>query len=165
MHCRNLAREYGVAVAGLRLSTTRSTFEREVRRGRAKEHVCRSRYLEELRNDGRRIVSPLHRPKITHQWISRWRTFYSIVPGTITCSYEVSYAKKLRRLGVTWRNATRLLVFHEALFGPDKLTLISLDEKPYRFNACGGDKVWATRGQKAVKCKELRTISLNAGPG
>ena len=103
--------------------------------------------------------------KITAKWISRWRNFHSIVPRAITCSYKVSYAKKMVRLGVLWRNATRLLVFHEALFGPDKLTFVSMDEKPYRFNACGGDKVWATRGQKAVKCKELRAMLLSRWTG
>ena len=32
----------------------------------------------------------------------------------------------------------------------------TIDEKPYRSNACGGDKVFAARGQKLVKCKELK---------
>ena len=98
-------------------------------------------------------------------WICRWRHFFSIVPKAITCSYKVSYAKKMVRLGVLWRNATRLLVFHELLFGPDKLTFVSMDEKPYRFNACGGDKVWAHRGQKAVKCKEVRGLLLKRWTG
>ena len=52
-------------------------------------------------------------------------------------------------------------MLHAFLFGPDKLTFLSLDEKPNRFNACGGDKVWAIRGQKAVKCKELRAMLLD----
>ena len=40
-----------------------------------------------------------------------------------------------------------------------------MDEKPYRFNACGGDKVWAKRGQKSVKCKELRSALLERWTG
>ena len=87
------------------------------------------------------------------------------MPKSITCSYKVSYAKKMQRLGVLWRNTTRLLVFHELLFGPDKLRFVSMDEKPYRFNACGGDQVWATRGQKSVKCKELRAMLLSRWTG
>ena len=35
-------------------------------------------------------------------------------------------------------------------------TFESMDEKPYHFNACGGDKVFAARGQTSVKCKELK---------
>ena len=74
-------------------------------------------------------------------------------------------SEELLRLGVLWRNATRLLVFHALLSGADKLTFVSLDEKPYRFNACGGDKVWAIRGQKSVKCKELRGMLLERWTG
>ena len=122
------------------------------------------RHAEETRAEGREPLA-FRVPVISFTWISRWRRFYSIVPRCITCSYKVSYAKKLRRLGVLWRNATRLLVFHELLFGPDKLTFVSMDEKPYRFNACGGDKVWGLRGQKSVKCKELRAMLLNRWTG
>ena len=32
----------------------------------------------------------------------------------------------------------------------------TFDEKPFRSKACGGDKVSAARGQKLVKCKELK---------
>ena len=87
-------------------------------------------------------------PTINQMWICRWRYDNSLVPRQITCTYKVSYLKKKRRLGVLWRNTTRLLVFHELLFGPDKLTFVSMDEKPYRFNACGGDDVWAVRGKR-----------------
>ena len=85
-------------------------------------------------------------PIINYMWLCRWRKSRLLVPRQLTCTYKVSYANKLRRLGVLWRNATRLLVFHAALFGPGHLTFMSMDEKPYRFNACGGDKVWAFRG-------------------
>ena len=91
-------------------------------------------------------------PKITHMWISRWRKYHSIVPRAITCSYKVSYWKRKMRMGVLWRNVCRLLVFHELLFGPNKLTFVSLGEKPNRFNACGGDTVLAIRGSLSVKC-------------
>ena len=71
-------------------------------------------------------------------WIHRWRKMSSLTPKCITCSYTVSFIKKLIRLGVTWRNAARLMVFHELLFGAGLLTSMSIDEKPYRFNAAGG---------------------------
>ena len=32
----------------------------------------------------------------------------------------------------------------------------TFDEKPFRSNTCGGDKVFAARGQKMVKCKESK---------
>jgi len=83
---------------------------------------------------------------VSTKWVSRWRYFFSLVPKCITCSYKVSYWKKLTRLGVLWRNTTRLLVFHELLFGPDKLTFVSMDEKPYRFNACGETKFGQSGG-------------------
>ena len=77
------------------------------------------------------VVDPARVPKITRMWIARWRHFFNIVPRAITCTYKVSYQSKLNRQGVLWRNATRLLVFHEFLFGPGKLTFVSMDEKPY----------------------------------
>jgi len=102
---------------------------------------------------------------ITAVWIHRWRKSNSLTPKCITCSYTVSFVKKLNRLGVTWRNATRLLAFHELLFGPGQLTFMSIDEKPYRFNAAGGDKVWSRRGQRSVKCKEKRVALLERWTG
>ena len=115
--------------------------------------------------DGHNPVPAFKVPKITRMWISRWRRQWNLVPRQITCCYKVSYAKKLRRLGVLWRNAARLLAFHAALFGPGKLTFLSLDEKPYRFNANGGHKVWAFRGQRNVKCKEKRKDYLERWTG
>ena len=112
-----------------------------------------------------RYPPKLDPPTINHVWICRWRRFHSIVPRQVTCQYKVSYIKKLKRLGVLWRNATRCLVFHELLFGAGKLTFLSMDEKPYRFNACGGDKVWAHRGQASVKAKELRAMLLERWTG
>ena len=102
---------------------------------------------------------------ITRVWVCRWRKSNSLTPKCITCSYTVSFVKKLNRLGVTWRNATRLLVWHELLFGPGHLTFMSIDEKPYRFNAAGGDKVWSRRGQRSVKCKEKRVALLERWTG
>ena len=37
---------------------------------------------------------------------------------------------KMVRIGVAWRNASMLIVFHELSYEPDKLTFISVDEKP-----------------------------------
>ena len=125
--------------------------------------VDATQHLKAEREKGR-LTTNLKPPKVTHMWVSRWRKFHSIVPTQVTCSYKVSYRKKLLRLCVLWRNATRLLVFHALLFGADKITFLSMDEKPYRFNACGGDKVWGIRGQKSVKCKELRGCCSNVGP-
>ena len=71
---------------------------------------------------------------ITRVWICRWRHMFSLTPKSITCTYSVSFIKKLLRMGVTWRNDARLKVCHEILFGVGRLTFISVDEKPYRFN-------------------------------
>ena len=49
---------------------------------------------------------------------------------TVNAKYKVSYEKLVTRLGVTWRNAVRLVVLHEVLFGPGRLTFASIDEKP-----------------------------------
>ena len=104
-------------------------------------------------------------PIINRVWLSRWRKRYNLVPRMITCCYKVSYARKLLRLGVLWRNAARLLAFHELLYGKDKLTFVSVDEKPFRFNATTGDRVWALRGAKHVKCKEKRKDFLERWTG
>ena len=40
-----------------------------------------------------------------------------------------------------------------------------MDEKPYRFNAAGGSKVWAIRGSRSVKCKEKRVVLLERWAG
>ena len=106
------------------------------------------------------VVNPRRIPRITRMWIARWRHFYGLVPRCITCTYKVSYYKKLQRQGLLWRNAVRLLVFHALLFGPGLLTFLSMDEKPYRFNCSGDDRVWARRGQKYVKAKEKRAQLL-----
>ena len=98
-------------------------------------------------------------------WICRWRKFWNLTLHAITCSYTVSFTKKLMRLGVSWRNSTRLLVFHELLFGAGRLTFLSIDEKPYRFNAAGGDKVWARRGQRSVRVLEKRVALLERWTG
>ena len=58
-----------------------------------------------------------------------------------------------------------MLVFHELLFGAGRLTFLSMDEKPYRFNAAGGDKVWARRGQRSVRCMEKRVALLERWTG
>ena len=42
---------------------------------------------------------------------------------------------------------------------------MSLDEKPFRFNATGRKKLLAVRGQKLVKCKELRAMLLERWTG
>ena len=43
-------------------------------------------------------------------------------PQTVNAQYKVSYEKFARRLRVAWRNATHLVVLHEELFGPGRLT-------------------------------------------
>ena len=40
-----------------------------------------------------------------------------------------------------------------------------MDEKPYRFNSAGGDKVWARRGNRAIKCRERRNALLERWTG
>ena len=97
------------------------------------------------------VVNPARVPKITRMWIARWRRYFSIVPRAITCTYKVSYQSKLNRMGVLWRNAARLLAFHEHLFGPGKLTFVSMNEKPCRFHSCGGDKVCVIRGRSVER--------------
>ena len=122
------------------------------------------RYVEDCMARG--VTPPeLNIPVINKVWIHRWRKLFSLRPRSITCSYKVSFIKKLMRLGVTWRNACRLLVFHELLFGPGRLTFVSMDEKPYRFNAAGADKVWARKGSRSVKCKEKRVALLERWTG
>ena len=51
------------------------------------------------------------------------------------------------------------------LFGAGMLSFLSMDEKPYRFNGIGEDRVWAHRGQKHVKTKELRQKLLERWTG
>ena len=102
---------------------------------------------------------------ISRVWICRWRHMFSLTPKCITCTYSVSFIKKLLRMGVTWRNAARLQIFHEILFGAGRLTFISVDEKPYRFNSAGGDKVWARRGNRSVKCREKCNALLERWTG
>ena len=122
------------------------------------------RYVEDCIARG--VAPPeLRIPLITKVWVHRWPEMFSLTPKCITCSYTVSFAKKLRRLGVSWRNAARLLVFHELLYGAGRLTFISSDEKPYRFNSAGGDKVWSRRGSRSAKCKETRVALLERWTG
>ena len=51
-------------------------------------------------------------------------------PQMVNAKYKVSYEKVVKRLGVTWRNAVRLVVLHEELFGLARLTFASFDAQP-----------------------------------
>ena len=55
---------------------------------------------------------------------------FAPTPLSIPCAYTVSFVEKLVSIGVAWRNACRLVVFPELLFGPGRLTFIPVDEKP-----------------------------------
>ena len=59
-----------------------------------------------------------------------WHQESSLMDLFTTCTYTVSFFIKLVRIGVAWRNASMLIVFHELLYEPDRLTFISVDEKP-----------------------------------
>lgn len=104
-------------------------------------------------------------PKLSWVWLHRWRKEWGLTPQTVNAKYKVSFEKVVMRLGVLWRNATRLLVLHETLFGPGKLTFASIDEKPFWFNALGGNKVWAQRGARKRAVKEKRTAMLERWTG
>ena len=39
-------------------------------------------------------------PVLNAMWLSRWRRFFALVPRSITCTYKVSYRKKMLHLGV-----------------------------------------------------------------
>ena len=98
-------------------------------------------------------------------WLCRWRKQWGLTLQSVDCKYKVSFQKKLRRLGVTWRNETRLLVLHDLLFRLDKLTSVSIDEKLYRFNVAGDDKIGARRGSTQRKCLEKRVALLERWTG
>ncbi len=122
------------------------------------------RYVEEC--DAAGIVAPrLQIPSLDSVWLSRWRAQWSLTPQSVNCKYTVSFAKLEKRLGVTWRNAARLLFLHERLFGPGGLEFLTIDEKPYHFNAIGGDKVWRRRGTKKKAVKEKRQHMLERWTG
>ena len=48
----------------------------------------------------------------------------------------------------------RLMAFHRALFGPNKLRWRSYDQKPLWFNAVGGTKTLACKGAEDVEVRE-----------
>ena len=58
-----------------------------------------------------------------------------------------------------------MLVLHEELFGPDLLIFMSMDEKPFWFNAIGGAKIWARRGAKKKHVREKRQDMLERWTG
>jgi hypothetical protein len=104
-------------------------------------------------------------PEIDKVWLCRFRKYWGITKQSVNCQYVVSHAKVERRMGVIWRNAARLIVFHELLYGPDRLTFVSVDEKPFRFNATAEDKIWALRGQLKKYKKERRNQLLERWTG
>ena len=59
-----------------------------------------------------------------------WLQEFSLMDLSTTCTYTVSFVKKLVRMGVAWRNACMLMVFHALLYELDRLTFIPVDEKP-----------------------------------
>jgi hypothetical protein len=98
-------------------------------------------------------------------WLCRWRKMFNLTPQSVNCKYVVSFKKVLMRLGVTWRNAARLLFLHEELYGAGRLEFITIDEKPFHFNANGADRVWARRGAKKKVVKEVRQALLERWTG
>ena len=104
-------------------------------------------------------------PSLDYVWICRWRKQWNLTKQSVNCKYKVAFSKKVMRMGVTWRNSTRLLALHAKLFGPDRLTFVSVDEKPFRFNACGEDQIWARRGATKKRVREKRVALLERWTG
>ena len=103
-------------------------------------------------------VPQLRFPKLTWTWLSRWRKKWNLSLQSVNCQYKVAFSKTLQRLGVSWRNATRLLVLHELLYGRGKLTFVSVDEKHFKMNAAAGDKMGAEGGRKATSQGEANGL-------
>ena len=124
------------------------------------------RFIEECDCEGVALPPAARQlPALSWTWIHRWRKEWGLTPQTVNAKYTVSYEKVVKRLGVTWRSAVRLVVLHEVLFGPGRLTFASIDEKPYWFNSIDGQKVWAQRGTKRRRVKETRAAMLERWTG
>ncbi len=105
-------------------------------------------------------------PVVDYTWLHRWRRQFAFTAQSANCKYKVSHAKLERRLGVAWRNATRLLVLFSLLFPlAGVLKFVSIDEKPFWFNAIGAMKIFARRGSAKKHAKEKRQAMLERWAG
>lgn len=98
-------------------------------------------------------------PKLTENFVRRWRAKYGVTYRTVNLRYKISAAKRKARLGVFWSNCLRVRLFHEALFGPGLLRFIGFDQKPLWFNSCHNQQTLALRGAKRVAVKENTAAS------
>ena len=122
------------------------------------------RYVQQCRDNGQ-PVPKLNIPQFNSCMLSRWRREWGLTVQSVNAKYKVSFAMVERRMGVLLRNAARLLVFHELLYGAGKLVFVSIDEKPYYFNAIGGQKIWARRGSKKKRVKDKRAAMFERWTG
>ena len=49
-------------------------------------------------------------------WLHRLRVQFGITAQTVNAKYKVAFGMAVRRLGVAWRNVTRLLALFHVLF-------------------------------------------------
>ena len=98
------------------------------------------------------------------------RRNHSLCWKSVTCSYKVSYNKRLFRCGVLWRNSHRVVKWHSLCFGPGKIRFLSIDEKPLYMCSTAGKKVLTKRGTARVTAAEkaaagkTRFTSMSACP-
>ena len=70
-------------------------------------------------------------PKITFNWIYRWRLQYGITYRTVSLRVKCSWAKLYQRITLFWVNVLRLRWLHYFLRGlQQSLRFLNCDEKP-----------------------------------
>ena len=104
-------------------------------------------------------VNLLKLPKIDANYVSRWRRAFGVTWRTVNLRYKISHAKRKHRLCIFWSNVMRLRLFHEALFGINKLRFVGYDQKPFYFNTSIPSRTFSIRGCTKVAVKECVAAS------
>ena len=99
--------------------------------------------------------TPLHRlPKISKQWMYRWRRYHGIVLRNGTTHFQVSFAKAKDRVRCMMCNIFRLRALWERCHPGIPMRWLSIDQKPSWMNNAGRRPMYARKGKREVAAKE-----------
>ena len=93
-------------------------------------------------------------PKITNDWVRRWRYRFNVTYRTVNLRYKIPRKTFLSRLRIFWSNCIILRKLFEMMFPGEKLEFIGFDQKPLWFNAISCEKTYAKKGAKKVSVAE-----------
>ena len=96
----------------------------------------------------------LRLPKISRDWVGRFRQRYGITHRTVNIRYKMPRATFLARLKVFWSNIIIVRALYEQFYPGDDLDFVGFDQKPLWFNSVAADKTLSMKGASRVGVAE-----------